>query len=136
MFDQPLSKETGALVLKTGTRHQFYGFGKRLIDIVLVLAGAPLVLPLIAILVVLVRLDGGRAFYLQPRIGKDGRIFRLWKLRSMVPDAEKALETYLSSDPVARAEWDSNQKLRHDPRLTAIGGHLRRYSLDELPQLW
>lgn len=136
MFDHRLSKEGNALVLRTGSRNHVYGFGKRLIDIVLVLLGAPLVLPIILALVVMVRLDGAPAFYLQPRVGKNGRIFKLWKFRSMVPDAEKALVTYLASDPAARAEWDANQKLRHDPRLTSIGSFIRRYSLDELPQLW
>ena len=136
MFDHRLSKEGNALVLGTASRRPFYGVGKRLIDIVLVLLGTPIVLPIILVLAVAVRLDGGPAFYLQPRVGKKGRIFKLWKFRSMVPDAEKALETYLASDPAARAEWDANQKLRHDPRLTPIGAFIRRYSLDELPQLW
>jgi exopolysaccharide production protein ExoY len=142
MLDHPISDPTGTQVglvplkrrLRRGLR--FYRVGKRLIDLALVAVGGPLLLPLILILVVLVRLDSGPAFYLQPRIGRDGRIFRLWKLRSMVPDAEAALATYLESNPEARAEWDSSQKLRRDPRLTAIGGFLRRYSLDELPQLW
>jgi len=136
MFDHRLSKEGNALVLGTASRKPFYGVGKRLIDIALVLLGTPIVLPIILVLAVAVRLDGGPAFYLQPRVGKNGRIFKLWKFRSMVPDAEKALETYLASDPAARAEWDANQKLRHDPRLTPIGAFIRRYSLDELPQLW
>ncbi|WP_299725560.1 sugar transferase [Devosia sp.] len=107
-----------------------------MIDLALVAVGGPFFLPLIMILVVLIRLDGGPALYLQPRIGRDGRVFRLWKLRSMVPNAEAALAAYLDANPDARAEWDSTQKLRHDPRLTAMGGFLRRYSLDELPQLW
>ena len=115
---------------------RLYFVPKRLIDIVLVVIGGPFVLVLIAILVVLVRLDGAPAFYLQPRIGRHGRVFRLWKLRSMVPNAEAAMATYLEANPAARAEWDATQKLRNDPRLTAIGGFLRRYSLDELPQLW
>jgi lipopolysaccharide/colanic/teichoic acid biosynthesis glycosyltransferase len=94
------------------------------------------VLPLILILAALVSLDGTSALYLQPRLGRNGRVFRLWKLRTMVPNAEARLASYLDSDPAARAEWDSNQKLKHDPRLTTVGRHLRRYSLDELPQLW
>jgi lipopolysaccharide/colanic/teichoic acid biosynthesis glycosyltransferase len=142
MLDHPISEHTGTRLtlaparpgLSTGFR--LYGIGKRLIDLALVAVGGPFLLPLIMILVFLVRLDGGSAFYLQPRIGRDGRIFRLWKLRSMVPNAEAALATYLESNPEARAEWESAQKLRHDPRLTFIGGFLRRYSLDELPQLW
>ncbi|WP_354063665.1 sugar transferase [Devosia sp. 2618] len=109
---------------------------KRAIDLALVLIGGPFFLPLILLLVILIKLDGGPAFYLQPRIGRNGRVFRLWKLRSMVPNADAALASYLQSDAEARAEWETNQKLRHDPRLTAIGRHIRRYSLDELPQLW
>lgn len=141
MLDQPVSEYTPQETLVRSTPRVrrasgFYALSKRLIDLVMVAIGGPFFLPLIVILVVLVRLDGGPAFYLQPRIGRDGRVFRLWKLRSMVPNAEAALATYLLSNPEARAEWASSQKLRHDPRLTAIGGFLRRYSLDELPQLW
>ena len=142
MLDHPISEHRGARATlapfkpRTRSGFGFYGVGKRLIDLALVAVGGPFFLPLILILVVLIRLDGGPAFYLQPRIGKDGRIFRLWKLRTMVPNAEAALANYLDSNPGARAEWDSTQKLRNDPRLTRIGGFLRRYSLDELPQLW
>ena len=142
MLDHPISEHRSArATLAPANRRgrgglRFYEVGKRLVDLALVAVGGPFFLPLIVILVVLVRLDGGPAFYLQPRIGQHGRVFRLWKLRSMVPNAEAALATYLDSNPDARAEWDSTQKLRHDPRLTLIGGFLRRYSLDELPQLW
>lgn len=113
-----------------------YGVGKRALDLALVLIGGPFFLPLILILAMLIRLDGSPAFYLQPRIGRNGRIFRLWKLRTMVPDADTALEQYLAANPAERAEWDTTQKLRHDPRLTPLGRQLRRYSFDELPQLW
>jgi len=142
MLDHPADEYTGPRTTLASVKprvlrgFRFYGFGKRLIDLALVAVGGPFFLPLIMILVVLIRLDGGPALYLQPRIGRDGRIFRLWKLRSMVPNAETALATYLEGNPEARAEWDSAQKLRHDPRLTRLGGFLRRYSLDELPQLW
>lgn len=142
MLDQPISEHTAAQTRlapskpRFGNGLRFYGVGKRWIDLALVAVGGPFFLPLIVILVVLIRLDGGPAFYLQPRIGRNGRIFRLWKLRSMVPNAEAALATYLDSSASARAEWDATQKLRRDPRLTSIGGFLRRYSLDELPQLW
>lgn len=143
MLDSLLGKHTredGALA-PVGPRRQvarrFYATtGKRAIDLALVLIGGPLVLPVILILAALVSLDGGPAFYLQPRLGRSGRLFRLWKLRSMVPNAEARLASYLESDPEARAEWESTQKLRRDPRLTVLGRQLRRYSLDELPQLW
>ncbi|MET3926552.1 exopolysaccharide production protein ExoY [Devosia sp. 2618] len=122
--------------LRLASSHRVYPLVKRAIDLALVLIGGPFFLPLILLLVILIKLDGGPAFYLQPRIGRNGRVFRLWKLRSMVPNADAALASYLQSDAEARAEWETNQKLRHDPRLTAIGRHIRRYSLDELPQLW
>ena len=111
-------------------------FGKRALDIALVLLAAPMVSPVIALLVILVRTDGGPAFYGQNRVGKDGRLFKLWKLRSMVVDADARLEECLASDPAARAEWDRSQKLRNDPRITRWGAALRKSSLDELPQLW
>ena len=60
----------------------------------------------------------------------------MWKLRSMVPNAEAVLEAHLASNPDARAEWDLNQKLNDDPRITRFGRALRRSSFDELPQLW
>lgn len=141
MFDDLLWKQTRAEVPRTSMGSKVntgrsYTVGKRIIDIGLVLLSAPLVVPLIAMLAGLVMLDGGSPFYYQPRIGRNGRVFRLWKLRSMVPHADAKLAAYLDSSPEARAEWDSAQKLKHDPRLTKIGRQLRRYSLDELPQLW
>jgi lipopolysaccharide/colanic/teichoic acid biosynthesis glycosyltransferase len=94
------------------------------------------VLPLLLVLVALVRLNGGTAFYSQTRLGRGGRTFKFWKLRSMVPNAELALARYLAENPEARLEWDRTQKLRKDPRVTVVGRFLRKYSLDELPQLW
>jgi exopolysaccharide production protein ExoY len=117
-------------------RGLYRNFGKRIVDIALVLMGAPFVLPFVLGLAFLVALDGGNPFYLQDRVGKGGRIYRIWKLRSMVPDADGRLADYLANEPAARAEWDHCQKLRRDPRITRIGNILRRYSLDELPQLW
>ncbi len=116
--------------------HGAYTIGKRALDVSLVMLSAPLTLPVTLGLALLASLDGHAPFYLQTRVGRHGRLFRLWKLRTMVPDAEARLAAHLASDPEARAEWDANQKLRCDPRLTRIGGFLRRYSLDELPQLW
>jgi lipopolysaccharide/colanic/teichoic acid biosynthesis glycosyltransferase len=113
-----------------------YAIVKRAIDLVAVLVSAPITLAIVSILALLVRLDGGHAFYSQRRLGKDGRVFVLWKLRSMVPDAERRLEEYLAQNPEARLEWDLTQKLRRDPRITWLGHYLRKYSADELPQLW
>ena len=109
---------------------------KRPLDIVLVLLGSPFVLPIVLVLMVLVWRDGGRPFYSQLRVGKNGRHYRMWKLRSMVVDAEERLSTHLAENEAARQEWEKTQKLRDDPRITPIGQFIRRSSLDELPQLW
>ncbi|MDO9525363.1 MAG: sugar transferase [Gemmobacter sp.] len=109
---------------------------KRALDMSLVLLAAPFVLPLVAGLAIAVARSGGRPFYTQDRVGKGGRVFRMWKLRSMVVDADARMEDHLASDPEARREWDETQKLRNDPRITSFGQFLRKSSLDELPQLW
>lgn len=108
---------------------------KRLFETLLVLVTAPVTLPLILLIAALVALDGGNPFFSQKRIGRNGRVFRLWKLRTMVVDAEDRLQSCLAADPEARAQWDRTQKLKSDPRVTRIGRLLRKVSLDELPQL-
>ncbi|WP_417740658.1 sugar transferase [Salipiger sp.] len=109
---------------------------KRALDITIVLLGALPVLLVTVVLAALIALDGKSPFYLQKRVGRNGRVFHMYKLRSMVADADKRLEAYLASDPAARAEWNHAQKLRHDPRVTWIGRLIRKTSLDELPQLF
>ena len=109
---------------------------KRGLDLLLILMAVPVVIPIIAGLAMAVAREGGRPFYTQMRVGKGGRVFRMWKLRSMVNDADARMEDHLATDPEARLEWDQTQKLKHDPRITRFGGFLRRSSLDELPQLW
>ena len=111
-------------------------FFKRVLDIVIVLLAAPAVLTVVLALCVLIARDGASPFYSQDRVGKNGRIFRMWKLRSMVLNADEQLESYLAANPARRVEWDEHQKLRHDPRITRIGRLIRKTSLDELPQLW
>lgn len=119
-----------------GPLRPYRGGFKRLLDVALVLAAAPIVLPVVFALAFLVRLQGGQAFYSQPRVGLHGRIYTIWKLRSMTRDADQALEAHLAANPEARAEWDRTQKLKQDPRITKLGRVLRKSSLDELPQLW
>ena len=109
---------------------------KRLLDVVIVVLAAPFVVPLIMMLALAVMRDGGRPFYAQDRVGKGGRTFRMWKLRSMVTDADERMIAHLASDPAARREWDETQKLQDDPRITSFGRFLRKSSLDELPQLF
>lgn len=114
----------------------FYpNIAKRALDLLVVLILAVPVFVVIFVLAVIIALSGANPFYAQERIGKNGRIFRMWKLRSMVPDAKERLEEYLSANPEARAEWEHRQKLKDDPRITRIGRFIRKTSLDELPQL-
>ena len=117
--------------------HRFYRLGlKRAFDLLLVCLSAPVSLAVVLVLALAVMLQGGKPFYFQDRVGRGGRIFRIWKLRTMVPDAEARLEAHLATTPAARAEWDHCQKLKNDPRITPFGRLLRKSSMDELPQLW
>ena len=79
--------------------------------------------------------DGAPVLYAHYRVGKDGKLFRCMKFRSMLRNADQVLADLLRDDPRARAEWALEQKLRDDPRITGIGRFLRHSSLDELPQL-
>ncbi len=96
-----------------------------------------LALPLaFAIAIAIVLETRGPVFYGHTRIGRNERRFRVWKFRSMVADADAALQEYLKDHPGRRAEWRRSHKLKEDPRVTRVGRLLRRSSLDELPQLW
>lgn len=109
---------------------------KRIIDTVLCILIAPFVLLFVLVAAALIALDGHNPFYSQLRIGRNGKVFRMWKLRTMVQNADDHLEAHLAANPSARIEWNQAQKLRNDPRITPIGRLLRKTSMDELPQLW
>ncbi|HEV2673913.1 MAG TPA: sugar transferase [Aliidongia sp.] len=109
---------------------------KRAFDLAASLVLILLLGPLLLLIAIAVRCDGGNALFGHRRMGAAGRTFRCWKFRSMVPDAEAVLAHTLASDPAARAEWDRDFKLRRDPRVTPLGNFLRKSSLDELPQLF
>ena len=114
----------------------YAGWGKRSLDLVAVVV---LLLPVALVLVllaILVRTQGGQPFFGHARVGRGGRTFTCWKIRTMVPDAEARLDEVLRSDSTAAAQWAQYQKLDNDPRVTRLGHLLRRTSLDEVPQLW
>ncbi|MFO1220325.1 MAG: sugar transferase [Burkholderiaceae bacterium] len=90
---------------------------------------------LLTIAAILWRADGAPLLFGHYRVGRNGRLFRCLKFRTMARDSERLLSQLLASDPAARAEWEADHKLTNDPRVTAIGAFLRRTSLDELPQL-
>jgi lipopolysaccharide/colanic/teichoic acid biosynthesis glycosyltransferase len=104
-----------------------------LVGIIAVVVFAPL---LIGLALAIYITSPGPLIFAQPRIGRNGRMFRCFKFRTMVVDATERLEQLLASDPLARAEWARDHKLRNDPRITPLGAFLRKSSLDELPQFF
>jgi len=110
---------------------------KRAVDIVGALFFFVVFGPLYLLVAAAVWLDtGGPVHFWQVRLGQNGRSFRFYKFRSMVPGADKILAQHLASDPAARRQWDLFQKLDDDPRITRIGRLIRKLSLDELPQFF
>ena len=109
---------------------------KRALDLLAVAILAIPVSLVVLFFAALVALDGKAPFYIQKRIGREGRIFKMVKLRSMVPNAKAKLDAYLAENPAEAREWEEKQKLLNDPRITPIGHLIRKTSMDELPQLW
>lgn len=123
---------------KTDVRKAVYGVFKRIIDILGGFVGVILLIPItigVYIARKILKEDDGPLFYEQLRYGKDGKKFRIYKFRSMCVDADKKLKEYLANNDEARKEFEENQKLKNDPRITKIGDFLRKTSIDELPQL-
>lgn len=114
----------------------FYLAIKRILDIFCGIIGAVVLIPITAIVKIcyLISGDKSRIFYRQERVGQNGKIIKIWKYRSMIPNADEALNELLK-DPKFKAEWDANQKFEDDPRITKVGHILRKTSIDELPQL-
>jgi Undecaprenyl-phosphate galactose phosphotransferase WbaP len=114
-----------------------YRVVKRCIDVALVLLMAPVVIPLVLAVSAVVMLGSrGPIFYSHRRIRRNGEFFSMWKFRTMCQNSAEVLEQYLAQHPEARAEWNKSHKLRHDPRITPGGAFLRRFSIDEVPQMW
>jgi len=110
---------------------------KRIIDIVLSILLLILLLPLFLLIAILIKIDStGPVFFRQARVGIGGKIFDMWKFRTMHTEAEGALDILLEADPTVKSEWDKYQKIKNDPRMTRLGRLLRRLSLDETPQFW
>ena len=116
-------------------RKALFPIAKRALDIIGAGVGLLLLAPFFLIVALMLRADGGPAFFAHQRVGRGGKLFGCLKFRSMVIDSQARLETLLANDPAARAEWEATRKLKNDPRITPIGRFLRSTSLDELPQL-
>jgi exopolysaccharide production protein ExoY len=128
--------ERGRAIERAAHTSPARAISKRVLDIL----GAALLglvfAPLMIVIGLLLRNDGGRIIYRHRRVGRGGQTFECLKFRTMVPDADRVLRELLESDDELKAEWVQDHKLRNDPRITGIGRFLRRTSLDELPQIW
>lgn len=126
-------------VVRSASQHfgsGYKGKPKRVLDLSLTILALPIILPIIATLWLIIRKDGGPGLFGHKRVGQGGKIFTCWKLRTMVPEAEIKLDTYLAQNPRANAQWQQRRKLTDDPRVTQWGKFLRKTSLDELPQFF
>ena len=113
-----------------------YSFLKRTVDITASATALLLLSPVFLVTSLAIKNDSkGPAMFTQKRIGKDGKLFEIYKFRTMVPDADKKLFELLENDEEAAKEYKLNKKLKNDPRITKIGNFLRKTSIDELPQL-
>jgi exopolysaccharide production protein ExoY len=108
---------------------------KRATDLAIASITLLFLLPLMVFVAILVHLDGGEVIFGHSRVGTGGKLFRVFKFRTMCPNADQELKAHLERDGAARREWQLTQKLRNDPRVTRVGAFLRKSSLDELPQL-
>ena len=116
----------------------FYLILKRLFDIVVSIIGLILTIPIYIMIKIcyLVKGDFSSIIYSHKRVGKNGKVFKLYKFRSMVKDADKKLEELLKKDKELAKEWKEYHKLENDPRITGVGRIIRKLSLDECPQFF
>ena len=125
------------LSVKNNLSRWYNQFVKRVFDLVVSVIGTLLISPFLLVIAILIKATSpGPAIYAHMRLGRHGKMFPCYKFRSMVKDADKKLAAYLASNPSAKAEWEREQKLKNDPRVTRVGMFLRKTSLDELPQLF
>ena len=127
--------ESGSIMLKI--RKGIYFFSKRIIDIIAGLVGVILLVPM-TIVIKLISIFSGdfkSIFFTQERIGINGKSIKIFKYRSMVPNAEQLLEELMEKDPKIKEEYLTNKKLENDPRITRVGKIIRKCSIDEFPQL-
>ena len=119
--------------VKTKISKKVYIKIKRVIDVILASVALILLSPLFAIIAIAIKIDSkGPVFFAHKRIGKNGKIIKLYKFRSMVINAEELIKSFT---PKQMREYKENYKLTNDPRITKVGKFLRKTSLDELPQL-
>ncbi len=120
-------------LIKYKTEIYTYKFIKRTVDICAGIFGSILLLPIMAVVKIAYLKQGDHApvLFKQKRIGKDGKEIEIYKIRSMVYNAEEVLEKLMKENPEIKEEYLKNKKLEHDPRVTKIGAFIRKTSLDE-----
>ena len=121
---------------KKDINKKVYRVIKRIVDIIGALVGCIILVPLTIVIGIanIISKDNGPVFYVQKRIGKNGKVFKMYKYRSMVVNADKKLRRYLLDNEEANEEFLKYRKLKDDPRITPIGSFIRKTSLDEFPQ--
>jgi exopolysaccharide production protein ExoY len=113
------------------------GRAKRVFDFAVATLALLFLAPVFLAVALMIKLtDRGPVFYRHTRVGRQGERFECMKFRTMAVDSAERLAHILITDPHAAKEWEESQKLRNDPRITAMGMFLRKTSIDELPQLW
>ena len=128
--------ENEEVITTSKVKRMIYLIVKRAFDIFCSIIGLILLIPVTWVVKICYMLTGDfkTIFYAQKRIGKDGKIFYLYKFRSMVPNADEILKELLENDKEAAREYKLNKKLENDPRITKIGKLIRKTSIDEIPQ--
>ena len=122
---------------KNNLKSAFNVFVKRMFDITASVVLFPFILSAVTVISILIKIDSkGPVFYSHKRVGRNGKTIGVYKFRSMYEDADERLKGILESDENARKEWETYFKLKNDPRITKVGGFLRKTSLDELPQIF
>ena len=118
------------------TKKKLYRFVKRTVDIIVAIVGIILLIPITTIVCILnlVTKNKGPIFFVQERIGKDGKTFKMYKFRTMVVNAEEILNRHIKEETEIGKEYIKNKKIHNDPRITKVGRFLRKTSLDEFPQ--
>ena len=134
-FDKVISRVELDYSLFDNIKDNIYLFIKRTFDIIISLIGIMVLIPILLILKFIFILSGDfkPIIFKQKRVGKFGKNINIYKIRSMIPNAEEELKNLLKIKKYKK-EWDKNQKLENDPRITKIGKFIRKTSIDEMPQ--
>lgn len=117
-------------------KKRLYFLIKRIFDIIVGIIGSIIIIPLAVVIKIayIINKDYAPIIFKQERIGEGGKIIKIYKFRSMIPDAERILEELMNNNPQIKKEYLNNKKLENDPRLTKVGNVIRKTSIDEFPQ--